>query len=247
MPLLNTADALRLGASEVDKVYLGATEVWSAEPPFDPLTDLTWQVYLDPELTSGLTDGNTVAQVDDASGNSRHATQGSAGFRPTYETNELNGHAILRFTGDSMSTPAFTRNQPHTVVAVAKYRGAYSANAGLCDGHTAFSAYLHRSGSTSMQGYAGSGLVVATTPQAYHIYVWVVNGASSRLVIDGTTTSGTSGATNASGMRLGVAGNGGEAGDIDLAFCGCLSGAISTDNQALLFAALGAKYAITVA
>jgi hypothetical protein len=33
MPVLNTADDLKVGSSQVDKVYLGSTEVWSAPAP----------------------------------------------------------------------------------------------------------------------------------------------------------------------------------------------------------------------
>ena len=38
MALLNTADALYLGTQPVDRVYLGPNEVWSAAPPFDPVS-----------------------------------------------------------------------------------------------------------------------------------------------------------------------------------------------------------------
>ena len=36
MPVLNTADDVKVGASQVDKVYLGATEVWSSSSPAVP-------------------------------------------------------------------------------------------------------------------------------------------------------------------------------------------------------------------
>lgn len=38
MALLNTADALHLGTQPVERVYLGSNEVWSALPPFDPVS-----------------------------------------------------------------------------------------------------------------------------------------------------------------------------------------------------------------
>lgn len=49
----------------------------------------------------GLNDGDAVAQWDDSSGNAKHLTQGTAGSRPTYKTNILNGHPVVRFDGSA--------------------------------------------------------------------------------------------------------------------------------------------------
>jgi hypothetical protein len=63
-------------------------------------------------------DGSTVARWEDQSGNGRHATQGTAGNRPTLKTSIKNSNNILRFDGtsDTMgitswalgSSPAYT-------------------------------------------------------------------------------------------------------------------------------------------
>ena len=46
---------------------------------------------------TGLVDGDPVAAVTDQSGNGWHLNIG--GTQPTWETNELNGHAVYRFDG----------------------------------------------------------------------------------------------------------------------------------------------------
>lgn len=68
----------------------------------DSITGL--QVWLDASQITGLSDGAAVATWSDLSGNGRNATQASAGARPTYQTNELNGLPVVRFddTDDSL-------------------------------------------------------------------------------------------------------------------------------------------------
>lgn len=46
-----------------------------------------------------LSDGDPVATWTDSSGNGFDVTQGTAGFRPTYQTAELNGKPVVRFDG----------------------------------------------------------------------------------------------------------------------------------------------------
>lgn len=43
--------------------------------------------------------GADASQWDDISGNGRHATQATAGFRPSIQTNSLNGKQVRRFDG----------------------------------------------------------------------------------------------------------------------------------------------------
>lgn len=95
MPVLNDADALRVGASEVDKVYMGATEVWSGS--FDPTTIAGLVGWWDASQITGKSDGNTITQWDDLSGNARHATE--ATNPPTYKTGIVNSLPVVRFDG----------------------------------------------------------------------------------------------------------------------------------------------------
>lgn len=58
--------------------------------------------------TTAATDGQTVQQWNDSSGNGYNATQGTAGSRPTYKTNIFNSNPVLRFDGgDTIVTSSF--------------------------------------------------------------------------------------------------------------------------------------------
>lgn len=56
-------------------------------------------VWLDASQLSGLTNNEPVATFPDLSGVGNTLTQSTAGLRPTYVTNVLNGLAIVRFDG----------------------------------------------------------------------------------------------------------------------------------------------------
>lgn len=67
-------------------------------------------------------DGDPVASWDDASGNSNHAKQTTAGKRPLLKTNILNGHPAIRFDGadDLLTLTTNLTQTAHTVCAVVK-------------------------------------------------------------------------------------------------------------------------------
>jgi hypothetical protein len=56
-------------------------------------------IHLKADAITGLADGDPVASWTDSSGNSRHATQSTAGSKPIYKTNILNGKPVVRFDG----------------------------------------------------------------------------------------------------------------------------------------------------
>ena len=62
-------------------------------------------VYNDVAATALATNGQTVAQWSDQSGNSAHAICTPVGYRPTYVTNVINGKPVLRFTNNYLQTP----------------------------------------------------------------------------------------------------------------------------------------------
>ena len=89
-------DKLYLGATEITKAYLGATEIYSAGGvAFSPLSlfasgeegawydpsDLT-TLWTDTAGTTQATVGDSVARMDDKSGNANHMTQATAAARP---------------------------------------------------------------------------------------------------------------------------------------------------------------------
>jgi len=59
---------------------------------------------------TGLADGDPIALWNDSSGNGYNATQGIAARRPTYLTNQVNGHPCARFDDDYMDVPAGFNN-----------------------------------------------------------------------------------------------------------------------------------------
>lgn len=100
MSVLNTANDVRLGATGVDRVYYGSTQVWPTG--FDPLVDINWYAAYfaeDPDW-SPPADGDPVDQWDDGTGGGRHATA-STTARPTYRASYagLNGRPALEFDG----------------------------------------------------------------------------------------------------------------------------------------------------
>lgn len=102
---------LKLGSSAVQKVMLGATEVWSAFSPLD-LSPALW-----------LSDTGSDASVwPDLSGNGRNATQGTPANRPAIITNALNGRQVRRFDGDDLliGDIGSAISQPITIFVVAK-------------------------------------------------------------------------------------------------------------------------------
>ena len=67
--------------------------------------DASSSVYKDSGSTLA-SDGETVQQWNDMSGNSKNATQSASGSRPTYRADSLNGRPALDFDGnDSMAAP----------------------------------------------------------------------------------------------------------------------------------------------
>jgi hypothetical protein len=71
--------------------------------------------------TEGLSNGASVTQLTDTSGNSNHATQGTAGKRGTYTTAGLGGKAYVNFDGsdDSYSfTSAIAASTSFTIYVV---------------------------------------------------------------------------------------------------------------------------------
>ena len=236
------------------KVVLGAaacaaspTLALTAGTPFSP-TDISGLLGWWKADALGLSDGATVTSWTDSSGNARHLT----GVGTTYETAEINGLAIVRFDGvDDQLSVAFTCNQPHTRFYVAKYRSAFTAQESFADNHSSVGsgrAQMYRPASTTIGMYAAGGITTATTPQAYHVYGVVFNGASSLITIDGaapvTGSTGTGAGTNTGGIRLGSNASPGEWADADVAEVIVYDTALGTTNRESVEDYLKSKYAL---
>ena len=98
MPLLNTADAVYLGAQAADAVYLGTEKVWP--PPSsgfspDDLTGLT--VWLDASQLA-LADGAEVEPWPNLGSGPDATNYNVSPYRPTLRATALNGLPVVRFT-----------------------------------------------------------------------------------------------------------------------------------------------------
>lgn len=156
-------------------------------------------------------DGDGVERWSDASGNGRHADQATSSKRPTYQTNEYNGLPCIRFDGtdDFLRTAAFTQDdQPSTLIAVAKSGQSSSSGAVYVVGAQASGKrnQVLQDGSRWIAN-AGSNLNAAlgsVNTSKLQVLVVVFNGASSKIRVDATETTGNPGAEGTTGHTLGA-------------------------------------------
>ena len=97
MTVINNADAVYLGGTAVDRVYVGSERVWPAFLPVDLFANSEQGAWYDPSDISTLfqdaagtvpvtADGDPVGRMLDKSGNGNHASQTVSGSRPVYRT-----------------------------------------------------------------------------------------------------------------------------------------------------------------
>ena len=85
--------------------------------------------------------GSNAAQWDDISGNGRHATQGTVGFRPSIQTDSINGKQVRRFDGtdDFLSiTSAFSILNSKSYAAIFAVVKTNATTTGVNPGFVAF-------------------------------------------------------------------------------------------------------------
>jgi hypothetical protein len=105
---------------------------------FSPASIADLQFWYRSDLGIVLDGSNNVSQWGDQSGNGRHLTQATAGFRPAYvASGGPGGLPYLDFDGtnDALFTSSFAIAQPITIYMVTKFDAAY---AGEGDGHNRF-------------------------------------------------------------------------------------------------------------
>ena len=97
MTVINNADAVYLGGTAVDRVYLGSERVWPAFRPVELFANSEQGAWYDPSDISTLfqdaagttpvtADGDPVGRMLDKSANGNHASQTVSGSRPVYRT-----------------------------------------------------------------------------------------------------------------------------------------------------------------
>ena len=67
----------------------------------DPSTVSGMRLRLDANAITGLNDGDPVSTWNDTSGNGFNAAQSTAGQKPTYKINQMNGKPVVRFDGSN--------------------------------------------------------------------------------------------------------------------------------------------------
>jgi hypothetical protein len=138
------------------------------------------------------TDGQTVQQWNDQSGNARHASQFNAGNRPIFRASQVNGLPAIEFDGtdDFLTGDVSNLTQPNVLFVVA-YEN--SANVGhVFDGYDDGFGTVTR----NLMGYiSGNWCVFAGTiwqPTAVQQSAWkvreaVFDGTSSKFLVNGTS------------------------------------------------------------
>ena len=113
-------------------------------------TDIAGLVlWLDAANITGLNDGDPVATWPDASDEANDATQATEDYRPTYQTNELNGKPVVRFDGSNdwlVLDTNITASSVWTCFHVLKKTGSYMfgvANHDHAHGATAFNSWIN--------------------------------------------------------------------------------------------------------
>lgn len=240
MPLLNTADALYVGASAVDAVYYGSTLVWPSA--FNPLTYLSWHSAYwaeDPDWTNPG-DGNAVSSWRDGSGNGRTVSQGTGTRQPIYRATGIGSQPGVQFDGTDdwlASSSSFTATTGDlTKVMVLKPTATNSgrhfwsrgASGGRADGFvwgTAWGAYSPATG-------IFSGGTVNTNA---HLVI-ITFATAAEIVVDGTQVATDSGSASLSGHTLASEPGGGSPWAGYIAFAGLYNGTLTSGQKADLLA-----------
>lgn len=156
----------------------------------------------------GLADNAAVRSWPDSSGHLRDLLQGTAANQPTLQTNELNGHSVVRFDGtNDYLTTAFglTLAQPLRIFVVAK--SATASGHRVVDGIDGTNrAAMYGVPSSTWRMWATGAEVIGPTRDAnYHIHYVRFTGATSTIRVDGGAgTTGNPGAAGLAGLTIGA-------------------------------------------
>jgi hypothetical protein len=201
-------------------------------------------------------DGDAITTWTDLSGNSNSPTQATAGKKPLYKTNIVNGKPVLRFDGsDDYLTKAFTLNQGFTVIMVYKQvaLGASGSHDIIFDGGSAAAALLGVNNAPHTNMYAGAVLQSGASPTfapangAFAVVTAVFNGGSSALYENGTQKfTGNAGSQNAGGFTLAALGDGSRTTQLDVAEVLIYSSALSASERQQVETYLADRYGLTI-
>jgi hypothetical protein len=211
-------------------------------------------MYTDLGVTLVTTDGQSIEQINDKSGQANHLTQTVAGSRPLYKTAIINGLSIGRFdaTDDKMTIAALnaTVNAPLTVFCTIKL-AASTSNQMLfnrADGAAGLNDVLVYNKAPNWGLYSGVQAPNGGTPgTATDCVVGTFNGASSKLWVKGGASfnGNAGGPVNLTGIDLGFSDNNSVAMNGDYGECLVYDSALSLANINTIGVYLGAKWNFT--
>lgn len=154
------------------------------------------KAWLNASRITGIADGGTVTTWTDLTGNGNSPTQATAGKRPLYKANIINGQAVVRGDGSDdflIMDPVAggTIAQPLTIFVACQFIALGTGDSRtIFDGGAVDRCVLYRKpeASPTWYYYGGSaevdcGDAADTNP---HYFVCIFNGASSSIRMDGT-------------------------------------------------------------
>lgn len=206
--------------------------------------------------TTLATNGQTIQQWNDFSGNNHHVSQATSGARPTLISGALNGRAVIEFSeagghDDFLSVADnadLELNTDSSVFVVAKYVSVHGQSAFAHKGN-AYIYYLTGSGKQEIDRPFSSNGGVSTTDVGitnYHVLAAIVSGTGVSYYFDGAadgTTTVATGTANATDFTIGEFGGSGNL-SARVAEILVYKSAISSTDRDTVIDYLGAKWGI---
>jgi hypothetical protein len=245
--------AIRVDKSGQRAIVLGNPEYGiritrAADTGFNPDSIAGLQVWLKADAIVAA-DGSSVTTWDDSSSANHDFTQGTAGSRPTYQTNELNGLPVVRFDGtdDSMLGGDLSASFPSAATLFTVYTTRdteysvydHETNDGFWREGTTGNGYFRCFRSARINGYP------ATMPATgSHQFTLLSSAATYNAWLDGADKGAQAAAYMAgAGHIIGLNGGSGYS-DIDIAEVLVYNSALSAPNRALVETYLNDKWGL---
>lgn len=166
-----------------------AVTIEAAPGVFSP-SDISGMVAWYKADSLALSDGDAVGSWADSSPNGNHVTQATAGKKPTFKTNILNGKPVVRFDGEDflqIATLSPSVSQPTTIYCVAKDRTGINIRIvydGIDSSHRQNMAFI----GNTLSAYAGTQLTGGDGLGTSFLKTTILyNGASSSARLNGAS------------------------------------------------------------
>lgn len=199
---------------------LGGTDGSSKLPP---VTDKLFSWHVADDIT--LANAAAISEWPDFSGWSRHLQQATSANQPTYRTNQLDGHAVVRFDGvnDFLLSSLAQTAQPYTIIVVLKqYSTGGTQQVWAADSDGGAPLFYRDTGTDKVNLWTGGTDITynrgTAWPSGFICMTAVANGASSA-IYEGKTqkVTGNPGASNMTGLVVGARSDGSLPAQIDVA------------------------------